>query len=465
MSKMKVGSAFKKLLGGSKGKPKGRRKKGDKEETVGVYSDKDLDDNLELDDIVGGYDEEGGMEDMEDIKMISDDEEVEGGLEDEEEDEDEEEEERVGSFGVDSERIVMQLKETDGKMEKLMQSLILLQSENDGMKEEVGEVKDDIRKLLSIYEIVFKDINPFIDEDEEETMRLPSPFDEEEIVLPSPIIPDEEEVGASSRVAPIISVDSGHGRTNDAEELSSMIKELLNSGDYQKAIHKLKDGVESLEGKAAIIDDETDEEDYDYIEPTAKLLGRSKKGPILKEIPTDYISNVTLLRWLEFLLERLPRKRILIALDYYVSVNWISSDVRYKIVGYLRGELGGVPPPSQPYPPVHSGNGVPGPSTSTPRPPKPMAELKPVDEHLQPWNIPPNQSKHYRNGNSGNVPPGSKGRNGALTTNWRLSAEDHLKSLLFINMIAGNEIDRDRLSCREYDIELIKHALEGYHGI
>ena len=446
---MKVGSAFKKLLGGSKGKPKdkpkGRGKKGDKEVIMAGGGDKDLDDK-DLDGMMDGLDEMG---DMEDIDMITDE-------------EDEEEEEKSGSYGVDSERLVMQLKETDGKIDKVEQNLTSVQSENENIRQEVSEVKDDIRKLLSIYEIVFKDINPFIDEDTEDTIRLPSPFDEEEMELPSPLIPDEEEASGPAIVSPIISIDTGSVGMDEANDISSMIKQHLDSGNYEEAIHVLKNGIESLEEKAARTGREKDERS----ELTAELLGRSSKGPILKEIPTDYISNVTLLRWLEFLLERLPRKRILLALEYYVSVGWISSGVRYKIVGYLRGEMGGVVPPAQPHPPAYTDTTVPGQSMGPPRPPRSqMPELKPIDEQLQPWNMPPPQSQNYQNGPPGSVPPGYRGRNGALNANWRLSAEDHLKSLLFINMIAGYEIDRDRLSCREYDIDLIKHALEGYHGI
>ena len=461
---MKVGSAFKKLLGG-KGKPKkSKKKEGEGEgEDVGLGG-KDLNDLLsEIDDI----DEDMGEEEESDDDIGFDDDEEEeagGGMG------------GVGGtdvFAIDNERLEMKMKETDDKVQKVEQGLTAIQSDNDNLRGEVSEVRDDIRKLLSIYEIVYKDINPFIEDDSEETMQLPSPFDEDEMMHPPSLPLDEEDVAdidieipdaiGIAMATPVIDVETS---ATDGEEsdIARSIGKLLEEKKYEEAFEALKDGIENLEESSS-------EEDEELIRSrlTFDLLGGSRKGPILTKIPTDYLSNVTLLRWLEFLLEKLPRRRILLLLEYYVNIRWISSNVKYRVVSFLRGEMGGIsPPPPPPYPDRYRRD-EPSTERSTPRPPAnfDMPELKPITgESLQPWNIQP-PPPYGDNGVKGYRPHLQSHHGGNPRTNgqWRLTAEDHLKSLLFINMIAGNRIDKDQLSCLEYDIEIIKHALEGFHGI
>jgi len=48
---------------------------------------------------------------------------------------------------------------------------------------------------------------------------------------------------------------------------------------------------------------------------------------------------------------------------------------------------------------------------------------------------------------------------------WRLSADDHLKSLLFITKMAGVEVDKDKLNSLEQSIKRFKENLEGYYGV
>ncbi len=51
------------------------------------------------------------------------------------------------------------------------------------------------------------------------------------------------------------------------------------------------------------------------------------------------------------------------------------------------------------------------------------------------------------------------------TKEWRLTAEDHLKSLLFIEKLRGDSIDKDRLGALETEITAFKSRLANHHGI
>ncbi|MHC1566527.1 MAG: hypothetical protein ACXQT5_01820 [Candidatus Syntropharchaeia archaeon] len=48
---------------------------------------------------------------------------------------------------------------------------------------------------------------------------------------------------------------------------------------------------------------------------------------------------------------------------------------------------------------------------------------------------------------------------------WRLSSEDHKKSLLFIEKIRGNEINMITLNLVEQEVSKIKNILGGEYGI
>ena len=425
MAKMKIGKTFKKLMK-SKDKSKGPDKDAGGDLPPGA---KDLEDLL---DEVGDL---GDLDDLGDMPGVTGD----GG---------------GGEAPESDERLEARLNDTDGKIQKVEKTLTSAQKESEKIRGEITELQYNIRKLLSIYEIVYKDINPFIEDDDEETLGMTS-LDEGGMEMPEPLSLDGEVSDDSSAIKIEIGTSTGKGMSG---EIVGDVKSLLDEGRYEEAFLLLDRGIEDQKR----IEEREGESDMDSREMrTRELLGSPKKGPILTEIPVDYLSNVTLMRWLEFLLERIPRKKITLLLEYYVSNGWISSKVKYRVVGYLRGELGGYnPPPPEPQfsrPPPQ------GP----PRPPfSHLPELQPMEETFQSWDTSPPPPYHQEDPYQSHGPRRSNG-NGRNNNHpsWRLSAEDHLKSLLFINMIAGNEINRDRLTCREYDIEIIKHALEDYHGI
>lgn len=145
----------------------------------------------------------------------------------------------------------------------------------------------------------------------------------------------------------------------------------------------------------------------------------SSRKPVLERLPKDYLSVVLVMRWIEFLMERVVRDKISLVLDYYKDIGWISEDVKSTIMSYARGE---------------------------------NQDITRMDMNLGDFeddSIPmPSQVTEYRR-----------------VDDWRLTAEDHLKSLLFVQMIAGLPVDKDRLSSLEQVITKIKRSLEGFHSV
>jgi len=156
---------------------------------------------------------------------------------------------------------------------------------------------------------------------------------------------------------------------------------------------------------------------------TESPLGREPptvkgKIPILTHINHDYLTLVLVMRWIEFLFERTTRDKISLVLDYYKDIGWISEDVKSEIMAYARGEMQDV---TKYLAHEETKDIIPSEMSST-------VSYKKVDD-------------------------------------WRLSAEDHLKSLLFIMKVANVNVDKDRLNSLEQMIRTFKEDLEGFHGV
>jgi len=157
--------------------------------------------------------------------------------------------------------------------------------------------------------------------------------------------------------------------------------------------------------------------------PAPSLPGED--APILTHIRKDYLSLTLVMRWIEFLFERITRDKISLALDYYVEIGWISEDVKHEIMSIARGEMQDVT--------------------------KYMAheEAATAEEALG-----------EEVGAAEAAPAIYK-----KIEDWRLAADDHLKSLLFICNIAGTKVDKDKLNSLELMIQRFKESLENFHGV
>jgi flagellar protein FlaD len=262
--------------------------------------------------------------------------------------------------------------ELQAKIERHDSMIGSLQNEVNEIRKVNEEVQDNIKRLLDIYEVVSQRINPFIEMGERQ--ELPP-------VTPETMIPPEE--------APVF-----------PEEKPETI--------FQEAPKKAPEPQPAVRGMEK--------------REVPEML-RLAEGPILKTIKRDYYTIVLLMRWIEFLFERVKRDKITLLLDYYVDIGWISREVKSEIMAYARGEVQDV---TKYFPEEEIEAEIETPA-GTIKAPKPRIYKKVED--------------------------------------WRLSAEDHLKSLLFIMKIAGIEVNKDKLNSLEQEIEKFKKSLWEYHGV
>jgi len=169
---------------------------------------------------------------------------------------------------------------------------------------------------------------------------------------------------------------------------------------------------------------------YERFGPQVTHPGWPGGRALLECLGNDYATMVLVMRWIEFLFERVKRNRIVALLDYYEDIGWISSQVKSDIMAYARGEVQDVIA----YEPDLDDS---------------MASLEVDDDSEQILDDKGTPVRpHYRS-----------------MDDWKLSAEDHLKSLLFVKKIAGWRIDKDELNALEQEVSLMKYSLQRYHEV
>lgn len=322
----------------------------------------------------------------------------------------------VGNLKEMSE-ILGRLEEVEDKLGRIDSALTMLRNDTAQVKDRMNQSEQDMRKLLSVYEIVSAKFNPFIDVSdkapEKATPQTPSvvglelppisiggdlpefePYQEGESEVKSFKIGKQAE---SNRVSPpwepetsTVVVDRGPVGRGKERSQPNEVQPRQTEAPSEREVR-------------------------------AVAKSKHNKKPMLAYIPHDYLSLVLVMRWIEFLFERVTRDKISLVLDYYVDVGWISDDVKSEIMSYARGEMQDVT--------------------------KYMASEE-------------NREDVFRE--MPQTPPAAPYKK---VEDWRMSADDHLKSLLFVQKIAGFEVDKDRLNSLEQNISKFKESLEGFHGV
>lgn len=65
------------------------------------------------------------------------------------------------------------------------------------------------------------------------------------------------------------------------------------------------------------------------------------RATTLDSLPSDPESVVIVMKWLQYLVDRVGRENMSKVLDYYVDIGWITDDVKVKLLGYCDGIVEG----------------------------------------------------------------------------------------------------------------------------
>ncbi len=326
------------------------------------------------------------------------------------------------------------IKDVESKISKSDVTLNIVKRENEDIKKTVDKIDQSVLELLSLYEIVSNQVNPFVGDDVttratierfekienritemgDMLVLMKNDFDiaSQKMNMPQGVSPE-----ADSRMQNLESkmdafADAMIMMHEGIEKLSSSTEELFsrtgvldqNIVDLAETTANISSRLDTLENKTSLSNDRIivenelsiDDEDGNVAENEVAVVSNKVSIPVvrLESIKGDPTSVVVLLNWIEFLMERVGRNNLMDALDYYMDIGWISEGVMSEIMAYARG----------------------------------------IDYYVE-------------------------------KPTWRLLPEDHTKSLLFIERLSGRKIDRNMLSSIDREMAKVKHGLEELYGI
>ncbi|WP_440953202.1 FlaD/FlaE family flagellar protein [Methanococcoides sp. FTZ1] len=333
------------------------------------------------------------------------------------------------------------IKALEAKLSKVDTAISTVQRESQSVKTTVEKIDQSVLELLSLYELVSNQVNPFVG-DELGGRATIERFDKAEKRIAEVadfvmMIQNEVEGLNQSLQMPGIPVEA-EKKIEDIttkmdlfadslitlqESVTEISQQVHDSYERQKRLDMdIVDIAQTTSTFAGRID-ELEKIDLSELkkELEESILKRSQQNNVdnpyqrdesgvpigqgnkagegsplvrLDSIKKNPMSVVVLLNWIEFLMERVGRNNLIDALDYYVDIGWISEEVRSEIMAYARG----------------------------------------IDYYVE-------------------------------KPTWRLLPEDHTKSLLFIERLSGRKIDRNMLSMIDREMAKVKHGLEELYGI
>ena len=302
------------------------------------------------------------------------------------------------------------LTELSSKLAKVDVSVSTIQRASDEMRETVNKLDESVLELLSLYEIVSNQVNPFVGEGDgdSETIERFDKVEKRINAVGESLVMMQNDFEAQSQQAATGLSDEARTRLNDlttqfetlTESIEAMQSETNNSSkeEIEKLVtEKIEEAMHDIPVNAVPIDGPP--QSGELISVDAARSGIS--GEIMAEdlarldhLDKNPMTAVVLLNWIEFLMERVGRNNLMDALDYYVDIEWIGERVRDEMLAYARG----------------------------------------IDYYVE-------------------------------KPTWRLLPEDHTKSLIFIERLRGHRIDRNMLSTIEREMSKVKHGLEELYGI
>ena len=119
-----------------------------------------------------------------------------------------------------------------------------------------------------------------------------------------------------------------------AAEVNANMKELVES--IEKLEERIKDIEDTkLEGLKGVTGRLVKTKDIKTVEKAGVVL-QEEMEPLF-EISNDPESIVVLMKWLQYLVDKLGKNNLQDILGYYVDIDWISDDVRLDLIKYSKG--------------------------------------------------------------------------------------------------------------------------------
>ncbi len=247
-----------------------------------------------------------------------------------------------------TEELERRIDEVETELASLSSTVNTIRSENEEISDTVGEVEENVRKLLDVYEMVTRGINPFTDDVDTGnagavgggTFGLFDDEDEEpdddldEEVAPADadsFFGDEEsDLDDSNDIETEETTDDGGATFDD-------LKAEYDAGDAEWDEEDDPDS-DSTDAEAGVSMETVEEADaeLEYAERTLSDAPDAEK-PYLRGSTDGYVADLLVLEWLEYLVDAAGPTAATEAIEYYESIGWIDDEAGDQLRAFMAG--------------------------------------------------------------------------------------------------------------------------------
>ncbi|WP_321112913.1 FlaD/FlaE family flagellar protein [Halorussus salinisoli] len=301
----------------------------------------------------------------------------------------------MGGGSGPTQELENRIDELENEVAEISSTVGTVRSENEQISAKVDETEENVRKLLEIYEMVTRGVNPFVDDVQQGGVAGGDGFgaegggdfglfeddgeDEQNEDLNEDIADaeaesffdddfDEEEDGFEDDAAEDLGFDSPDEVEATDDEESTLeaddeddggqaggstfeeLKEEYESGDADWAEEEGAPEGGQPEPEPTLEAETTPEEsadgDFEFEGPSdtepatpATQSGRGGK-PYLAELPKGYVSDLVVMEWLEFLVTEFGSEDAVRTIQYYGDIDWISESVEEELLAFMSGFAG-----------------------------------------------------------------------------------------------------------------------------
>lgn len=272
-----------------------------------------------------------------------------------------------GDGGDDIAEVMDKVDEFEETIGSMSSTVNTVEHENAELSEDIEEVKDNVRKLLEIYEMVTRGVNPFADDDPFQTGAESGSFDifgtddeadgsdmmEEQDALMDDQFDDMEDFGMDDEFDDGF-IEDAIDEESDEDEIDEQFDDAEPAEDDGRSFDDLKDdyGQEDTEDNPPE-EQRTEEVDQDDAETNGRrhfdpeVYGGDGNGPLgekpyLRTLPQGYASDLLIMRWIDELAEAEGATSAADTIVYYRAIGWLSEPVADELLAYAPGVDGDI---------------------------------------------------------------------------------------------------------------------------
>jgi flagellar protein FlaE/flagellar protein FlaC len=261
-----------------------------------------------------------------------------------------------GSGGGDgaAPEVESRVDELESEVAELSSTMSTVRSENEAMAETVEDVEENVLKLLEIYEMVTRGVNPFVDGGTDDSGAAGGDFG----LFENDTSGDADDGESSESFVESTETDDIFG--DDAVEAGDGTgTEQLDGGEVETDaggdLDDLGAGLDAEDGSSTTFDelkDEYDSEGEDWTDAAAEngeSAGGDADGEVddpgtdgaetayLPRLPETYTAELVVLEWLTGLVERGGTRASLRAIDRYERMDWVGPAAAEQLRAVLLG--------------------------------------------------------------------------------------------------------------------------------